>query len=494
MVTEAFPVKPPVSARRAARLAALLAACAALSAFGPAQQPPEPVPVARTTLLNELAGGLLRANGAAGFTLVLVSQHGAVYDPVGKEGLTLLGARYLLERFRAEAAICALQAGTAAPELSLWVTNDTVQFSAKGENALLQPLGEALGRVLSARTWDERLFLSLRDGLAAEIAEREGTPVWQAESAFHAVLFSPFPYWRNPNGASAAVRTLALNDMVRLLARTVMPNRIFVRLQADLPEDRFRSFLIQSFGSLVKGLPLAPQFAPPNPDNAVLSLVETPGAAYAAIVVGAECPRRKHEDYPALWIIARLLRQKLQDLAARRPEWRFETQLDAGALRGDLRVRGFGPAGYWPEVIMDVMEVFQSLSTVRYGLDDLEADQAAWGQALESRLADPAGRLETAVEMEVFRLGNTFGNAYRRPVDALIPEDIPLLGKTLFEPARLKAAATVPALPPAKDIPSRLQPYIAQKIVPAAPAQAPKPDVPPPPAPQPPASPGATGR
>ncbi len=490
MFTEAYPAKP----LRPARLAALLAVCAALSAFGPAQQAPELVPVARTILLNGLAGGLLPARGAAKFTLVLVSQHGAVYDPLGQEGLTLLAGRYLLEKIRAEAAIGALQAGTGAPELNLWVTNDTVQLTAGGENALLQPLGEAMGRVLSARTWDERLFLSLRDGLAAEIAEREKAPAWQAESAFHEVLFSPFPYRRNPHGTSAAVRALALNDMVRLLHRTVMPNRIFVRLQADLPEDRFRSFLIQSFGSLVKGEPLTPQFAPPNPDNAVLSLVETPEAGYAAVVVGAECTKRKHEDYPALWIIARMLRAKLQDLAARRPEWRFETQLDAGALRGDLRVRGYGPAGYWPEIVADVMEVFQSLSSVRYGLNDLEADQAAWGQAMEKRAADPSGQLETAVEMEAFRLGNSFDNAYRRPMDALIPEDVPLLARTFFEPARLKAAATVPALPPAKDIPARLQPYVARKNVLADPPRAARPEVSPTPAPQAPGSPGTPGR
>ncbi|MBP7864418.1 MAG: insulinase family protein [Acidobacteria bacterium] len=446
-----------VPAVRACVAAALLAAC--LPAL-PAETAPQP-PLVRKTLLNELGGVMLRSDQAR-FALTLGLQQGAVFDPSGKEGLTLVTARYVLERLRQEIEISAQEVGAPeVPESDILVTHDGVRLTARGQSSLLFTVGQALSRVLQSDKYSEPLFLSVRDGLARELEGRERDPAWVAEGAFHTLLYAPFPYARNPNGTALSVRALDLKDMIRHFRRLFMPNRSFVRLVAPLGESEFRRFLIQSFGSWTKGEPLVAQFTPPAADQPVTVFHLAPGARYGCAVVGVECIRRKSEDYPSLWVLFRLLSQRMAGLRVRYPEYRFEPSLEALALRGHVLVRIAGPADFDLEVIGETLGVLSRLADTRLGSADFDRFRDEWRRSIEARTSSTEGFLDLLTEMEWFRLGNGVNQAYLRPMDAAIPEDVPFLARSFFSAGKYRVAVALAALPDSNAVPAALRPFTA---------------------------------
>lgn len=444
-----------VPAVRACIATVLLAAC---PLDVPAETLSQPV-VFRKTLLNDLGGSMIRS-GPSRFVLNVGVQHGAVFDPAGKEGLTLVTSRYVLQRFRQEIEIAAQEVGAPeVPESDILVTHDGVRLTVRGEASLLFAAGQALSRVLQSEKYGEPLFLSVRDELARELEGREKDPSWVAEGGFHTLLYAPFPYARNPNGTAVTVRALELKDMIRHFRRTFMPNRTFVRLLAPLGESEFRRFLIQSFGSWTKGEPLNAQFTPPSDGRTVTVFHPVPGAGYGCAVVGVECIRRKSEDYPSLWVLFRLLSQRMAGLRIRFPEYRFDPCLESLVLRGHLLIRIAGPANFDLGVVEETLGVLSRLGDARLGLTDFDRFRDEWRQSVEARASTEEGFLDLLAEMEWFRLGSSINQAYLRPMNAAIPEDVPFLAKSFFSAGKFRVSVALPGLPAENSVPAPLRPF-----------------------------------
>lgn len=424
----------------------------------PAESIPQPV-VFRKTLLNDLGGAMIRS-GHARFVLNVSIQHGAVFDPSGKEGISLVTSRYVLQRFRQEIDIATQEVGASeVPESDILVTHDGVRLTVKGEIAFLFAVGQALARVLQSEKYSEPFFLSVRDDLARELDSREKDPSWVAEGGFHTLLYAPFPYARNPNGTAVSVRALDLKDMIRHFRRTFMPNRTFVRLLAPLGESEFRRFLIQTFGSWTKGEPLNTQFTPPSDDRTVTVFHPVPGAGYGCAVVGVECIRRKSEDYPSLWVLFRLLSQRMAGLRIRFPEYRFDPSLESLVLRGHVLVRIAGPADFDLDVVDETLGVLSRLGDSRLGQADFDRFRDEWRRSVETRASSEEGFLYLLTEMEWFRLGSGINQAYLRPMDAAIPEDVPFLARSFFSTGKFRVAVALPKLPAESAVPAPLRPF-----------------------------------
>jgi hypothetical protein len=160
-------------------------------------------------------------------------------------------------------------------------------------------------------------------------------------------------------------------------------------------------------------------------------------------------------------------------LRVRFPEYRFEPSLEALALRGHVLVRIEGPADFDLEVIGETLGVLSRLADTRLGSADFDRFRDEWRRSIEARTSSMEGFLDLLTEMEWFRLGNGVNQAYLRPMDAAIPEDVPFLARSFFSASKFRVAVALAALPDPNAVPAALRPFTAA----GAPGRAPAPPV-----------------
>ncbi len=436
--------------------------CAQASVPLPAAPPanaagPEPV---QRTLLNDLNTILLPAQ-SGGFTLHLVIADGSVFDPPGKEGTALLTG-YLLARLL-ETKIQELWTGqpesVARPAVAVSTGHDGIHLTFAGAASALPAVGQCLSEVLVRPEFQPDMFQKVKDKVALEDLRVEDQPETVALQEWLHQVFAPFPYAGTPAGTPLSVGAVELTDVIRFVRRNVLPNRSLLALSAPMTAAEFRRFTSQHFGAWIKADPLPYEFSPPERAKSSKSLlVGLPRAGRSCLLLGGEGFRMKHDDYLASVLAMRLLQARLDQLAARRPDYRFQAHGEGWMLGGYLLVQAVGPADPDPAVFGEIQQAIADIAAGRFSREEFVQQQQALVREYAARLAQPDERLKLIVEAEWYRLGTRYFEKLPQRVEDIIREDIQFVAGESLAPARVKAVVVSPQPPDAARLPTALQP------------------------------------
>jgi predicted Zn-dependent peptidase len=425
--------------------------------------PAAPAPVQRT-LLNDLNTILLPARTGE-FVLHLVIADGSVFDPPGKEGAALLTGRLLASLFesKVQALWTGLPASEPPPAISVSTGHDGVHLTVTGHAAALPAAGQCLAETLSRPEFPLDLFQKIKDQAALEGLQVEDQPETVALQEWLYLVFAPFPYAGTPAGTPLSVGAIEPADIVRFVRRNVLPNRSLLAVSAPLTVPEFRRFTSQYFGTWVKGEPLPYEFSKPAPAKTARTLlVSLPQADRSCLVIGGEGFRMKHEDYLASRLAMRLLQVKLDQLAARRTDYRFRSISEGRMLGGYLIVQAVGPAEPDPAVLGEIQEAIAAVAAGRFTREEFAQQQQALVREYGARLAQPEERLKLIVESEWYRLGTRYFEKLPQRTEDIIREDIQFVAGESLAPARVKAVVVSPRAPEAARLPVALQPAAAK--------------------------------
>lgn len=421
--------------------------------------PAGPEPVQRT-LLNDLNTILLPAQ-SGGFTLHLVIADGSVFDPPGKEGIALLTG-YLLARLL-ETKIQELWTGQpesyARPAVAVSTGHDGIHLTVAGAASALPAVGQCLSEVLIRPDFQTDMFQKVKDKVALEDLRVEDQPETVALQEWLHQVFAPFPYAGTPAGTPLSVGAVELADVIRFVRRNVLPNRSLLALSAPMTAAEFRRFTSQYFGTWVKADPLPYDFSPPAPAKSSKALlVGLPRAGRSCLLLGGEGFRMKHDDYLASVLAMRLLQDRLDQLAARRPDYRFQAHGEGRMLGGYLLVQAVGPADPDPAVFGEIQQAIADIAAGKFTREEFTREQQALVREYAARLAQPDERLKLIVEAEWYRLGTRYFEKLPQRAEDIIREDVQYVAGECLGPARVKAVVVSPQPPDAARLPTALQP------------------------------------
>jgi zinc protease len=264
-----------------------------------AQEPFPPRPPAPTPLRPAQYPPFQEAALPNGMTLLLIENHeqpalsaslsfraGSAYDPVGKEGLSVLVAELLTKGTPSRSAdqIAATIEGVGG-SLAASSSDDFLTVSSNVLSDHADLAFELLGDVTRQATFpaDEVDLARTRELSALEVELSQAEAV--AARMFAREIYGRHPYGRNTSAASYKAITRA--DVTAFAGRRLRPAGALLVVAGDITLDQARALALRAFGTW-RG---APPAAPPSPAVPVkrgtdILLVHRPGSVQSNIVLG----------------------------------------------------------------------------------------------------------------------------------------------------------------------------------------------------------------
>jgi zinc protease len=201
----------------------------------------------------------------------LCFRSGAIDDPPGKAGLTLLTARVMTEggtkSLDAKALLNALF--PLAAELSVRVDKEETTFRARVHKDNLAKLLPILTDVLLHPRWDPQEFKRLREAAVNDVEKRlrQGDDENLGKQALAELMYRNHPYGRLTLGHVSDLKSLVLADLQSQAARVFTADRLTVGVSGEYPA-KLGEQLAQALSALpAKSEPVAavPQAHPHGP-------------------------------------------------------------------------------------------------------------------------------------------------------------------------------------------------------------------------------------
>ena len=229
-------------------------------AAAPAAPRPEPVAPAITQLPSGMGLLVLPLNQNALVNIQLRFRSGAVDDPPGKAGLTLLAARLMTEG--GTVALDSKQLLNAlfplAAELEVRVDKEETTFRARVHKDNLEKLVPIVTDVLLHPRWDPAEFKRLREAAVNDVEKRlrQGDDENLGKESLSELMYRNHVYGRLTAGHSSDLKTLSLEDVKTQAARIFTADRLTVGVSGGYPPE-----LPQRLGESLSALP--PRSEPP---------------------------------------------------------------------------------------------------------------------------------------------------------------------------------------------------------------------------------------
>lgn len=273
----------------------------------------------RTSLDNGLGVVVAPARKLPVVTLLLVSEAGAVRDPVGKEGVAQLAASLLREGTHdadgAELARRFEGIGTSFDASADWdvaVARLTVTTSRLDEAARL------FGEVVTRPSFPAREVERLRAERLAELLQQRAEPRGLAEDMFARCVYAEGARFAMPDGGDeATVATLARDDAHAFWAEHYAPETSTLVIVGDVDEAEGLRIAHLALGAWSRRLesgdrsrqPGAESHAPDAPARLTraVHLIDKPDAAQAELRLGHVGLPRLHPDYFPVTVMNALL-------------------------------------------------------------------------------------------------------------------------------------------------------------------------------------------
>ena len=381
----------------------------------------------------------------------LVIRNGAVDEPAGEAGSTVMAARALSEGTENYDAIALVEAserlGASLHAETSWDSMTAgVEVPSERLEAALDLLAEMIGRP----TFPESEVERLRDERLNDILQARADPRRRVDEAFVDTIYSAdSPYHRPAAGMKETVAPLGRVDLRRAWERGMDPARTTLVVGGDLAGVDVPEMAERLFGVWKQAAGAAAQpriVADPGIASRLVRLVDRPGAVQTEIRVGHVGLPRNIDDFHALSVMSAILGGLFNSRLNR--NLREDKGYTYGAGAGfDLR-RAAGPfsarAAVNTEVtvpaIREMLGELERIRTASVGDDELAAGRDFLIGGFPLRFETPGPVVGSVAGLVVHDLPDDELATYRAGVEAVTADDVLTAAR---EHIRLDEAAIV---------------------------------------------------
>jgi len=268
--------------------------------------------VDRSRLANGLALVVADLPGRPLVSATLVLRNGAVDEPDGDGGATVLAARTLTEGTEAHNAIELVEAserlGASLHAEAGW---DAMSIGVDVPAARLEPALELLAEVVLRPTFPEAEVDRLRDERLNDLLQAEADPRRRADEAFAATIYGGgSPYHRPSGGKRETVEGLHGAQLRTAYRRGLDPSRATLVVGGDLSGIDVRGVanrLLGEWGAMFGARSSGTIVAENAVRERFVRVLHRPGSVQTEIRIGHVGAARRIPDYHALSVMAAIL-------------------------------------------------------------------------------------------------------------------------------------------------------------------------------------------
>jgi zinc protease len=268
--------------------------------------------VERSRLSNGLALVVADLPGRPLVSATLVLRNGAVDEPEGDGGATVLAARALTEGTEAHDAIELVEAserlGASLHAEAGW---DAMSIGVDVPAARLEPALELVAEVVLRPTFPEAEVDRLRDERLNDLLQAEADPRRRADEAFAATIYSGgSPYHRPSGGKRETVEGLDGGRLRTAYRRGLDPSRATLVVGGDLSGIDVRAVanrLLGEWGAMFGARSSGTIVAENAVRERFVRVLHRPGSVQTEIRIGHVGVARRIPDYHALSVMAAIL-------------------------------------------------------------------------------------------------------------------------------------------------------------------------------------------
>jgi zinc protease len=261
---------------------------------------------------------LVRRSSSPLVTFRVVFDAGSASDEAGREGLTLVTARTMVEGGAGDLSYAELSQRLypMAASLDAQVGRDQTVFMGQVHRDHLEAFYDLFRDVLLRPRMGEADFARIREQVRTALAVdlRNADDEELGKEALHALIYGGHPYGHPPLGTEAGLERMRVDDARAHRNRVFCAGRATVGISGDVPSG-FEERVVRDVAALRseacigrEGLP-----AVESVDSPRVLIVHKPDAQAVAVSMGFPIAvRRDHPDYPALFLASAWLGQHRQ--------------------------------------------------------------------------------------------------------------------------------------------------------------------------------------
>ena len=454
-------------------LTLVLAVMFALPAFAqqrtwPSERPPRPIqarevkfpPYAVKTLANGLQVIAVSHHEQPAVSLRLLVRAGAAQDPADKPGVAALAATLLDQGTTSKSAeqiatsidsiggAMGTGAGADLSFINAVVMKDSLNFA-------LDLVSDLARNPAFAKDEIERQRQQSLSGMQVSYDD----PEFLANIVFDRLVYGFHPYGRPQAGTPETVAAITRDDLIAYHRNWFGANNAILAIVGDVtPEEAFAG-AERAFGSWGKAALESPKVIDPPPPTRRVVVIDKPGAVQTEIRVGNIAIPRKHDDFMAMDLAAKILggegANRLHRVLRSERGLTYGASADFNALKqaGDIVAQTNTRSETTAETLRLIVDEASKLIRERVGERELEGAQEYLTGSFPLTIETPSQIALQILNVVFFGLNMNDLQTYRERVSAVKVEDVQRVARAYLHPDRLTVVLVGDASAFAKQLP-----------------------------------------
>jgi zinc protease len=268
-------------------------------------------------------------------------------------------------------------------------------------------------------------------------------PGYIANSVFDRLVYGFHPYGMPENGTPETLAALSRADLIAFHDKFFMPNNAILAIVGDVTAEEAFTAAKKVFGDWQKrDLPAQTFIAPPDPTRRVI-VVNKPDAVQTEVRVGHIGIPRTHPDYMAVNLAIRILggegSNRLHQVLRTERGLTYGAQANMDTLKesGDFEAETNTRSDATGEVLRLIVDEFWRLQRERVSERELDGAKAYLTGSFPLTIETPESIAMQVVNALFYGLPLDELQNFRERVNAVTPDDIQRVAKTLLKPDRL---------------------------------------------------------
>lgn len=434
----------------------------------PSERPPRPIaardvkfpPYAFKTLANGLQVIAVSHHEQPAVSLRLLVRAGAAQDPDKRPGVASLAATLLDQGTATRSAeqianaidsiggAMGTGAGADLSFIQAIVMKDSLNFA-------LDLVSDVAQHPAFATEEIERQRQQSLSGMRVSYDD----PEFLANVVFDRLVYGFHPYGRPQAGTPEAVAALTRDDLLAFHKKWFGANNAILAIVGDVtPEEAFAG-AERAFGAWARTAAEAGKPIDPPPPTRRLIVIDKPGAVQTEIRVGNLAIARKHDDFMAMDLAAKVLggegANRLHRVLRSERGLTYGASADFNALKqaGDIVAQTNTRSETTGETLRLMIDEVSKLLRERVGERELEGAQEYLTGSFPLTIETPSQIARQILNAVFFGLNMNDLQTYRERVNAVTVDDVQRVSRNYLHPDRLTivlvgdAAAFVKQLP-----------------------------------------------
>ena len=454
-------------------LTLLLTLTFAVPAFGqsrnwPSERPPRPIqarevkfpPYAVKTLANGLQVIAVSHHEQPAVSLRLLIRAGAAQDPPDKPGVAALAATLLDQGTTTKSAeqiatsidsiggAMGTGAGADLSFINAVVMKDSLNFA-------LDLVSDVARNPAFAKEEIERQRQQSLSGMQVSYDD----PEFLANIVFDRLVYGFHPYGRPQAGTPEAVAAITRDDLIKYHRNWFGANNAILAIVGDVTPDEAFAGAERAFGGWGKAALESPKVIDPPPPTRRVVVIDKPGAVQTEIRVGNIAIPRKHDDFMAMDLAAKVLggegANRLHRVLRSERGLTYGASADFNALKqaGDIVAQTNTRSETTGETLRLIVDEASKLIRERVGERELEGAQEYLTGSFPLTIETPSQIALQILNVVFFGLNMNDLQTYRERVSAVKVEDIQRVARAYLHPDRLTVVLVGDASAFAKQLP-----------------------------------------